>query len=67
MKNKIKDKTSLHKVIDEMILTNPSPTEITLCESLAKYDKDFKTGNSYRGLQITVYQKWFAQGKILVQ
>jgi len=71
MKNKrrmlITSKKALHRVIDEMLTSIEEPKEIGLCKSYIQYDEDMYLTREYKGIELTYYNEWFAQGRILIR
>ena len=72
MKNKrrmlITSKKALHRVIDEMIDSLPiEPSEIGICKSYIQYDEEMYLTREYKGVELTYYNEWFAQGRILLR
>ena len=62
------NKETLHKVIDRMIeKLLPKPSEIGICNSYAKLDQQMYLDREYKGIEITYYNEWFAQGRIIVR
>ena len=61
-------KKALHRVIDEMIMSLPIyPSEIGMCSSYIHLDEEMYLEREYKGIPITYYNEWFAQGKIMVR
>ena len=72
MKNKkgmlIKTKKALHRVIDEMITSlGQEPKEIGICKSYIRLDEDMYITREYKGIELTYFNEWFAQGRIIVR
>ena len=64
----ITSKKALHRVIDEMIeQLPPKPSEIGMCKSYAKLDDKMYLDREYKGIEITYYSEWFAQGRIMIR
>ena len=64
----IKSKKALHRVLDEMIASfNGEPKEIGICKSYIQYDSDMYLKMEYKGIELTYYNEWFAQGKIVLR
>ena len=64
----ITNKETLHKVIDEMIEKLPvKPSEIGMCKSYIKLDENMYLNREYKGIEITYYNEWFAQGRIIIR
>lgn len=64
----ITSKKALHRVIDEMIASLPTqPKEIGICKSYIQYDSDMYLKREYKGIELTYYNEWFAQGKIAIR
>ena len=63
----IKSKKALHRVLDEMIASNQNVREIGLCRSYIQYDSDIYLKMQYKGIELTYYDEWFAQGKIVLR
>jgi len=64
----ITNKETLHKVIDGMIeQLPPKPSEIGMCNSYAKLDEQMYLDREYKGIEITYYNEWFAQGRIIIR
>ena len=64
----ITTKKALHRVIDEMIASHKGePIEIGMCKSYAKLDEEMHLDREYKGIEITYYNEWFAQGKIAIR
>ena len=64
----ITNKETLHKVIDEMIeKLPPKPSEIGMCMSHIDLDGDMFIEGEYKGIPITYYNEWFAQGRIIIR
>jgi hypothetical protein len=62
----IQTKKALHRVIDEMLTNIEEPQEIGLCKSYIQYDEDMYLTREYKGIELTYYNEWFAQGRILI-
>ena len=68
MSKMITTKKALHRVIDEMIHSLPvDPSEIGMCSSYIHLDEEMYLEREYKGIPITYYNEWFAQGKIMVR
>ena len=63
----IKSKKALHRVLDEMTASNQNVREIGLCRSYIQYDSDIYLKMQYKGIELTYYDQWFAQGKIVLR
>ena len=64
----IVNKETLHKVLDEMIeQLPPKPSEIGMCKSYIQLDEDMYQAREYKGIEITYYNEWFAQGRIIIR
>ena len=64
---KIDSTETLHKVLDTMIEKHTGkPYEIGICNSYRKYDDDLYWWGDYKGLVVTFYAEWFADGKIAI-
>ena len=62
------DKKALHRVLDEMIHVLPiEPSEIGMCKSYIKLDRYMYFAKEYKGIKITYYSEWFAQGRIIIR
>ena len=58
---------ALHRVIDEMMSRVEEPKEIGLCKSYIELDEKMYLGREYKGIQITYFNEWFAQGRIIIR
>lgn len=68
MSKMITTKKALHRVIDEMIHSLPiDPSEIGMCKSYAKLDEEMYLDREYKGIEITYYNEWFANGRIIIR
>tara|TARA_R100000935_G_C2759622_1_gene133070 strand:- start:502 stop:699 length:198 start_codon:yes stop_codon:yes gene_type:complete len=63
----ITTKEELHIVIDEMLTRMGEPQEIGICESYIQYDEDMYVTRDYKGIELTYYSEWFAQGRIIIR
>ena len=64
----IKTKKALHRVIDEMITSlGQEPKEIGICKSYIRLDEDMYITREYKGIELTYFNEWFAQGRIIVR
>ncbi len=63
----ITTKKALHRVIDEMIASIEEPKEIGLCKSYIILDEDMYLTREYKGIELTYYNEWFAQGRIIIR
>ena len=63
----ITSKKALHRVIDEMLTRIEEPQEIGICESYIQYDEDMYLTRDYKGIELTYYSEWFAQGQIIIR
>ena len=64
----IQTKKALHRVIDEMIHSLPiDPSEIGMCNSYIHLDEEMYLEREYKGIRITYFNEWFAQGKIIIR
>ena len=64
----IDSKETLHEVLDEMITAyKGKPSKIGMCESYRQYDDNMYWYGNYKGLTITHYPAFFAEGKIMIQ
>ena len=63
----ITSKKVLHRVIDEMLTRIGEPQEIGICESYIQYDEDMYLIRDYKGIELTYYSEWFAQGRIIIR
>ena len=64
----ITSKKALHRVIDEMIASHKGePIEIGICNSYIRLDGDMYLTREYKGIELTYYNKWYAQGKIAIR
>ena len=64
----IQTKKALHRVIDEMIDSlSIDPSEIGICKSYIKLDEEMYLTREYKGIEVTYFNEWFAQGKIIVR
>ena len=63
----IQTKKALHRVIDEMLTSIEEPQEIGICKSYIQYDEDMYLTREYKGIEVTYYNEWFAQGKIIIR
>jgi len=64
----IQTKKALHRVIDEMITSlGQEPKEIGICKSYIRLDEEMYLTREYKGIELTYYNEWFAQGKIIVR
>ncbi len=66
----INSKNKLHLILNEMISKFPKNKkieEIAICRSLIKHDQDLEINLNYKGIPITIYAEWFADGKIIMR
>lgn len=64
----IQTKKALHRFLDEMIMSLPvQPKEIGICKSYIELDEEMYLTREYKGIELTYYNEWFAQGKIIVR
>ena len=66
----INSENKLHLILDEMISKFPKNKkieEIAICRSLINYDKNLEINLNYKGIPITIYAEWFADGKIVMR
>ena len=63
-----KTKEALHRTLNEMIETiSTKPIEIGMCNSYISLDDKMYLDREYKGIPITYYSQWFAQGKIIMR
>ena len=63
----ITTKKALHRVIEEMIARVEDPQEIGLCKSYIRLDEKMYLTREYKGIELTYYNEWFAQGRIIIR
>ena len=63
----ITTKKALHRVISEMISSTEEPKGIGLCKSYIKLDENLYLTREYKGIELTYYDEWFAQGRIIIK
>jgi len=64
----IQTKKALHRVLDEMIeQLSTKPSEIGLCKSYIYLDEQMYLTREYKGIELTYYNEWFAQGRIMIR
>jgi hypothetical protein len=66
----IDNENKLHLILDEMISKFPKNKkieEIAICRSFIKHDKNLEINSNYKGIPITIYAEWFADGTIAMR